>query len=297
MLSICVFGDSKNTVTVPLFSEGHGSDGSQECVPIPDFFFLLAHTPRLRYLKLLLLFMQKNIGPLVPHILDWLSDLVLPIEALHLDDGVRLHSTFVYELVGTWPTIKALRVVASHTNEVPPERPNISLRELRLSITPLDKLIEVIEWLLPPPPPNEQSNLRFLEPNKFPKEALPVLSVHGPSVSTLMLRRQPAFEIANLFTKLDGLVNTGLLWSSPLPAFPRTLKHIMLHGNSSMSISVLAAIAQAVPMLPHLRILSIKKALTTQTHYADLQEACKTHRVEILVYSVYSSGRTVVSTH
>ena len=291
-LSICVLSES---TTVPLFSGGGGPEGSRECGRIPDFFFLLAHTPRLRYLQLSLLYMQKNIDPAESHILDWLSSLVLPVEALHLDDGVRLNFTFVYDLMGIWPTIRALRVVASYNGVPPPERPNIILRELSL-LTPLDALIEVIEWLLPPPPPNEQSNLRFLELYGIPKEALPVLSAHGSSVSSLTLRRQPAFEFAHLFTNLEELVVPGMFWITPLPAFPRTLKHIMLYGNASMSIPVLAAIAQMVPMLPDLRVLSIGKALIAHTHYPDLQEACKAHRVEILVNLIGSSERTVVST-
>jgi hypothetical protein len=169
----------------------------------------------------------------------------------------------------------------------------MSLHELRLPIT---SLATVIEWLLPPPPANEQSKLRFLELYEIPEEARTVLSVHGPSVSTLILTRQPAFEIAHLFTNLEELVLVGPFWSNPLPAFPRTLKHIRLQVHAFMSDGVVAAFAQVVPMLPDLCVISIEEALTFDKHYSDLREVCEIHRVEILVNSVESYGRTVVST-
>ncbi len=294
-LSIRVLG--RSTATLPLFSEDDAPDGSREYVRIPDFFSLFAHTPRLRYLKLSVDFARDNIGPFEPHILDWLSSLALPIEALDFDDWGLFNSVFVYDLVCIWPTIQALRVVTRY-NGLPLERPSISLRELRLPTTSL--AATVIEWLLPPPQPNKQSNLRFLELYEIPEEARTVLSVHGPSVSALTLRRQPAFEIAHLFTTLEELVIAGSFWRSPLPAFPTTLKHIRIRVPAFMSKSAVPAIARMLPMLPDLRVLSIEKALTANEHYPDLQEACVTHRVEILVeipvYPVDSSGRRVVST-
>jgi len=51
-----------------------------------------------------------------------------------------------------------------------------------------------------------------------------------------------------------------------------------------------------VPMLLDLRVVSIEEALTFDKHYSDLLKVCETHRVEILVNSVESYGRTVVST-
>ncbi|KAI9447675.1 hypothetical protein H4582DRAFT_1895543 [Lactarius indigo] len=167
-------------------------------------------------------------------------------------------------------------------------RPSASLRELRL---PINSLAALIRWLLPHPLPNEPSNLRFLELYELPEEARAALSVHGPSVSTLTLWRQPAFEIAHLFTKLEELVIAGVVWSSPLPGFPRTLKHIRIRVPGFRSNSAVPAVARMLPMLPDLRLLSIETAFTSNEHYPDLQEACKTHRVEILVNSVDSSGR------
>ncbi|KAH9062316.1 hypothetical protein EDB87DRAFT_337903 [Lactarius vividus] len=140
-------------------------------------------------------------------------------------------------------------------------------------------------------------NLQFFELYKIPEEALPVLSIHGPTVSTLTLTFQPAFEIAHLFTKFEELVISGRFWSSPLCAFPRTLKHIRLSFRDFMADSAVAAIAQVIPMLPHLRVLSIEKTLVSNKHYPDLQDACKTQRVEILVYSIDSSGRAVHPYH
>ena len=280
------------TVTLPLFSEDDAPERSRECVRIPDFFFLFAHTPQLRHLELAVDRAQNKIGPFEHHVLDWLSSLVLPIEALDLRYEMPFGSTLVYDLVGIWQTIRALSVLAGHI-VLPPERLSINLHQLRL-FDPCSAT--VIKWFLPPPPPNEQSNLQFLELYEIPEEALPVLSIHGPSVSTLTLTCQPAFEISHLFTKLEELVILGRFWSSPLRAFPRTLKHIRLHFPDFMSDSALAAIAQVPPILPDLRVLSIENALTSNKYYPDLQEACETHRVEILVYSVDSSGRAVVST-
>jgi hypothetical protein len=286
----------ESTVLPPLFSDI--PRGSQECVRVIDFLSLLAHTPRLRDLRLSVDCTHKNMHSFEPpsrgHTLDWLSSLVLPIEVLDLKCGTRrpFDSPVVYDLVGIWPTIRALRVLTNYTG-LPLERPSISLRELRLPIT---SLATVIEWLLPPPPPNEQTNLRFLELYEIPEEARAVLSVHGPGVYALTLTRQPAFEFSHLFPKLEELVIAGPFWSSPLPAFPRTLKHIRLQVHAFMSDAIVAAIARALPMLPDLRVISIEEALIFEKHYSDLQEACKTRKAEILVNSVDSSGRTVVST-
>ena len=280
------------TATLPLFSDI--SQGSQECVRIPDFLSLLAHTPRLHNLRLSVDWAHKHVHSFEPHILDWLLSLALPIEVLDLKYGRPFDSPLFYELVYIWPTIRALRVLTGY-NGLPPERPSIrmSLRELRLPIT---SLATAIEWLLPPPPANEQSNLRFLELYEIPEEARAVLSVHGPSVSTLILTRQPAFELTHLFTNLEELVLAGPFWSNPLPAFPKTLKHIRLQVHAFMSDGVVAAFAQVVPMLPDLCVISIEEALTFDKHYSELREVCENHRVEILVNSVESYGRTVVST-
>ena len=115
----------------------------------------------------------------------------------------------------------------------------MSLRELRLPIT---SETTVIEWLLPPLPPNEQSNLQFLDLYEIPEEAHAVLSVHEPGVSTLALTRQPLFEIAHLFTTLEELVLWGPFWTNPLLAFPTTLKHIRLDAHAFISDDVVAAI-------------------------------------------------------
>ncbi|KAH9032942.1 hypothetical protein EDB84DRAFT_1561819 [Lactarius hengduanensis] len=281
-----------STATLPPFPEDDGPEGSRECVRIPEFFFLFAHTPQLRYVELSVDLAQTNlnIGQFGPHILGWLSSLVLPIEALDFDDWGLFHSTFVYDLVCIWPTIRALRVF-TRPNELPLEKPITNLRELKLPIPSL--AAAVIEWLLPPPPPNEQPNLQFLELYDISAEARAALSVHGPSVSTLTLWCQPAFEIAHLFTKLEELVIAGPLWRSPLSAFPKTLKHIRIRVPGFMSNSAVPAVARMLPMLPDLRVLSIENGLTSNEHYPDLQEACETHRVEILVNSVDSSGRRV----
>ena len=71
----------------------------------------------------------------------------------------------------------------------------------------------------------------------------------------------------------------------------------MLRDSELMFKTFLLAIAQVVPMLPDLHILSVNKALTAQMHCPDLQQACETHKVEILVRSVNSYGSAVVSTH
>ncbi|KAI9467362.1 hypothetical protein BJY52DRAFT_65233 [Lactarius psammicola] len=290
--SLAIRVPNEFAVTLPLFSEGDAPKGSRECVQIPDFFFLLAHTPRLRYLEIGVGWAESNIFPFEPHVLDWLSSLMLPIEALDLKSAT-FNSTFVNDLVNIWPTIRALSVVAGYLT-LPLEGPSISLHQLRL-FYPYSAT--VINWFLPPPLPNEQSNLRFLELYEILDEALPVLSVHGPSVSTLTLTRQPAFEIAHLFTKLEELVITGGFWSSPFHSLPKTLQHIRLHFTGVMSDPAVAAIAQVFSTLPDLRVLSIAEALTSNKDYPDLQEACEAHGVKILVYSVDSSGRAVHPYH
>ena len=198
---------------------------------------------------------------------------MLPVEVL--DIGVNnkesFHSTFVFDLVGIWPTIRALRVATSN-NRLPPGRPNMNLRQLTF---PSICSAAIIEWLLPPPPPNENSNLRFLDLQKIPEEARAMLSVHGPSVSTLTLSYQPTFEIAQVFTNLEELVIEGPCWKGPLSAFPRTLKHIRLEvlayvlGDfSPLSNSIVAAIAEELTTLPNLRVISIEKTLTGNKYWS-----------------------------
>ncbi|KAF8261767.1 hypothetical protein EI94DRAFT_1745192 [Lactarius quietus] len=144
----------------------------------------------------------------------------------------------------------------------------------------------ILKWSLPPPHPNEQSYLRFLELEIIPEEARAVLSVHGPSVSTLTLYHQPRFEIDSLFTNLEELVIANPVWSSPLPAFPRTLKHIKVITGPFMPLDhVIALVAQVVPTLPNLRVISVEARFAANKHYLDLQEACQTQGVEILVHS------------
>jgi hypothetical protein len=288
-LSIHVRGEYK--ATLPLASEDGSPNGSRKPVQIPDFFFPLAHTAQLRYLNFSMHYAEQNICPFEPHIQAWLSSIALPIEALDIDVW-HLRSTFVYDLVGIWPTIRALRLSTIENIGLLPEKPSITLRELRL---PHIYSVPVIEWLLPPPPPNEQSSLRFLELGDITEEAHAVLSVHGHSVSTLTLvNRQPSSEFAHLFTRLEELVINGPFWWSTLPEFPRTLKHIML-GRNYVSVSIVAAVAQLVPTLPDLRVISIEEKVTADENYPDLQEVCKARRVEILVSSFDSSGREVVS--
>jgi hypothetical protein len=219
---------------------------------------------------------------------------VLPIEALDVEiwQIFNIRSSFVYDLVGIWPTIRALRMCTIEKSGPLPERPSISLHELRL---PHIRSAAVIEWLLPPPPPNQQSNLLFLELGDITEEVRAVLSVHGPSVSTLALVFQPEFEIACLFPRLEELVIMGPFWKSPLPAFPKTLKHIRLVGGHLSTRAT--AVAQVVPILPELRMISIEKEFTSYEHYLDLQEVCEAHRVEILVNSLDSSGRPMVSAY
>ncbi|KAH8982820.1 hypothetical protein EDB92DRAFT_1892895, partial [Lactarius akahatsu] len=237
-LSIHVHG--RSTATLPPFSEDDGPEGSREYVRIPEFFFLFAHTPQLRYVELSVDLAQTNlnIGQFGPHILGWLSSLVLPIEALDFDDWGLFHSTFVYDLVCIWPTIRALRVFTRYDG-LPLERPSINLRELKLPIPSL--AAAVIEWLLPPPPPNEQPNLQFLELYDISAEARAALSVHGPNVSTLTLWCQPAFEIARLFTKLEELVIAGPLWRSLRIRLEDKLRH--------NSLSVSQVLGQSFPSL------------------------------------------------
>jgi hypothetical protein len=170
---------------------------------------------------------------------------MLPIEALDIDlwQFFELRPTFVCDIVGIWPTIRALRFCTIQNNGPLPERPSIILRELRL---PHIQPATVLERLLPPPPPNQQSNLLFLELADITEEARAVLSVHGHSVSTLALLTQPSFEIAQLFPRLEELVIMDPFWRSPFPAFPRTLKHIRLaHGHPPTGIT--AAIAHDTP--------------------------------------------------
>jgi hypothetical protein len=263
-------------------------------VRIPDFLSLLAHTPGLRDLHLSVVWSRKNNCSFEPSILDWLSSLVLPIEVLDLRYGRPFESPLVYDLVRLWPKIRALRVRTNYGMPLP-ERPTVRLRELRLPVT---SLAAVIEWFLPPPPQHDQSDLRILELYEIPEGARTSLSVHGPEVSSLTLTRQPASGLADLFTNLEELVIAGPFWSSPLPTLPKTVMHIRLQVHAFMSDTVLPAIAAAVPSLAKLRALSVEEALTSDKHYPTLHEACRTHRVEVLVNPKPSTPMgTVVSAH
>ncbi|KAH9985193.1 hypothetical protein BJV74DRAFT_886328 [Russula compacta] len=277
--------------TLPLFAEEGIPGGQPECVRIPDFLSLLAHTPGLRSLCLSVFWSRKNKSSFEPSILDWISSLVLPIEVLDLKYGRPFDSPFVYDLVGLWPRIRALRV-RTDCGTALPARPVARLRELRLPIT---SLAAVIGWFLPPPPQKDRSELRILELYEIPEGARALLSVHGPNVSSLMLTRQPASGIADLFPNLEEFVIAGPFWSSPITV-PKGLLHIRLQVHAFMSDSVLPAITGAIPSLAKLRALSVEEALTTDKYYPTLQDACETHGVEIMVNPIDSSlVGTVVS--
>ncbi|KAF8261766.1 hypothetical protein EI94DRAFT_760354 [Lactarius quietus] len=175
--SLSIHASGKSPVTVlPLFSDDDPSKGCQKRVLIPEFFFLLAHTPNIQHLKLYMRFTERyrDIGEPHIHWLDWLSSLVLPIEALDIGDGDIFdpRRTFVFDLVGIWPTIRAFRLHTSRLEpDLPPERPRISLRELCLPfITHSKSAAVILEWFLLPPPPNERSCLRFLELFNIPRK-------------------------------------------------------------------------------------------------------------------------------
>jgi hypothetical protein len=275
----------------PIFAQ-EGPGRYPECVTIPDFLSLLAHTPGLRNLRLSVYWSQENQYSFKPFILDWLSSLVLPIEVLDLKYGRPIDSPLVYDVVRLWPTLRALRV-RTNFPKLLPERPNVHLRELRLPIT---SLATVIEWFLPTPSHHDRCGLRILELYEIPEGGNALLSAHGSSITSLTLSRQPASGLADLFTDLDEFVIAGPFWSSPLPSLPKTLMHIRLQVHAFMSDSVLPSIATAVPSLEKLRLMSVEEALTTDKHYPILQEACKTHGVEILVNPIDSSlTGTVVS--
>lgn len=279
------------TATRPIFAQD-GHYRYPECVSIPEFLSLLAHTPRLRSLCLSVFWSRGNKCSFESLILDWLSSLALSIEVLDLRYGKPMDSPLVYDLVRLWPTIRALRVRTDYDMPLP-ERPNPRLRELRLPIT---SLATVIEWFLPPPSPHDRSNLRILELYEIPDGGRTLLSAHGPNVTSLTLTRQPASGLADLFTGLEELVIAGPFWSSPLPTLPKTLMHIRLQVHAFMSDSLLPAITTEVPSLPNLRLVSVEEALTTDKHYPSLQEACRAHGVEILVNPIDSSlTGTVVS--
>ncbi|KAF8464942.1 hypothetical protein DFH94DRAFT_784385 [Russula ochroleuca] len=268
----------------PIFAQ-EGPGRYPECVTIPDFLSLLAHTPGLRNLRLSVYWSQENQYSFKPFILDWLSSLVLPIEVLDLKYGRPIDSPLVYDVVRLWPTLRALRV-RTNFPKLLPERPNVHLRELRLPIT---SLATVIEWFLPTPSHHDRCGLRILELYEIPEGGNALLSAHGSSITSLTLSRQPASGLADLFTDLDEFVIAGPFWSSPLPSLPKTLMHIRLQVHAFMSDSVLPSIATAVPSLEKLRLMSVEEALTTDKHYPILQEACKTHGVEILVNPIDSS--------
>lgn len=259
--------------------EGPGS------VTIPDFLSLLAHTPGLRNLRLTVNWSRGDRYSFEPFILDWLSSLLLHIEVLDLRYGKPNDSPLVYDVVRLWPTLRALRVRTNYPKLLP-ERPNVHLRELRLPIT---SLATVIEWFLPPPSRDDRCKLWILELYEIPEGGGALLSAHGPSITSLTLSRQPATGLADLFTDLDEFVIAGPFWSSPLPTLPKTLMHIRLQVHAFISDSVLPAIATTVPSLAKLRLMSVEEALTTDKHYPILQEACRTHGVEILVNPIDSS--------
>ncbi|KAI0249995.1 hypothetical protein BJV78DRAFT_626326 [Lactifluus subvellereus] len=270
--------------TLSLITE-EGIMSHPECVRILDFLSLLTHTAGLRHLCLSVFWSHKDRCSFEPSILDWLSSLGLPMEILDLKYSRPFASPLVYDLVRVWPTIKALRVDTNCGKPVP-QRPNLRLRELRLPIT---SMASVIEWFLPPPPPLDRSNLHILELYEIPEDGRAILSPHGPNVSSLTLTRQPVFALADLFTNLEELVIKGPFWSRPLPTLPKTLKHLRLQVHAFMSDSVIPAIAEGLSGLPNLRMLSIEEALTPDKYYPTLREACKRHRVKILVNPVDSS--------
>jgi hypothetical protein len=279
------------TATRSIFAED-GPNRHPECVSIPDFLSLLAHTPRLRSLCLSVFWSRGNKCSFESLILDWLSSLALSMEVLDLRYGKPMDSPLVYDLVRLWPTIRALRVGTDYDMSLP-ERPNTRLRELRLPIT---SLATVIEWFLPPPSHHDRSNLRILELYEIPDGGRTLLSAHGPNITSLTLTRQPASGLADLFTGLEELVIAGPFWSSPLPTLPKTLMHIRLQVHAFMSDSLLPAITTEVPSLSNLRLMSVEEALTTDKHYPNVQEACRAHGVEILVNPIDSSQTgTVVS--
>ncbi|KAF8488501.1 hypothetical protein F5888DRAFT_1809652 [Russula emetica] len=271
------------TTTRAIFAQD-GHCRYPECVSIPDFLSLLAHTPRLRSLSLSVFWSRENKCSFESLILDWLSSLALPIEVLDLRYGKPVDSPLVCDLVRLWPTIRALRVRTDCDMSLP-ERPNTRLRELRLPVT---SLATVIEWFLPPPSHRDRSNLRILELYEIPDGGRTLLSSHGPNVTSLTLTRQPASGLADLFTELEEFVIAGPFWSNPLPTLPKTLMHIRLQVHAFMSDSVLPAITTEVPSLSNLRLMSVEEALTTDKHYPSLQEACRAHGVEILVNPIDS---------
>jgi hypothetical protein len=303
-LSISVLGKA-TAKSLKHLSQDLTPKGYRKRTRVPDFFALLCHTPQLRCLTLSIGSADKNISPFEPHILYWLPNLKLPVEVLDIQGDINggnfLPSAFVYHLVRIWETIQVLRVVTgnAYRDGLPPdlERPSIRLRELRLHPTrSVDS--NVVEWLLPPPPLDEQSNLRFLVLPEIPENARAVLSVHGPSVSCLTLFSQPKFEIAELFTNLEELVITGPCWTG-LSAFPRTLKHVSLEVMAfvsdtllRMSDNLVAAIAKELPTLPNLRVISIEEALAANKYYPDLQKACETHKV--VLFSPRRNNSTLV---
>ncbi|KAN0126512.1 hypothetical protein V8E52_000152 [Russula decolorans] len=272
------------TASRPIFAHD-GPSRHLECVSIPDFLSLLAHTPRLRSLCLFVFWSRGNKCSFESLILDWLSSLALSIEVLDLRYGKPMDSPLVYDLVRLWPAIRALRVRTDYDMSLP-ERPNIRLHELRLPIT---SLATVIEWFLPFPSHNDRSNLRILELYEIPDGGGTLLSAHGPNITSLTLTRQPASGLADLFTGLEEFVIAGPFWSSPLPTLPKTLMHIRLQVHAFMSDSVLPAITTEVLSLSNLRLVSVEEALTTDKHYPSLQEVCTTHGVEILVNPIDSS--------
>ena len=306
-LFISVIGKAK-VISLLHISKDFTPNGNPKRTRVPDFFALLGHTRQLRRLTLSIGSADKNISPSEPHLLYWLPSLKLPIEVLDIEGGFNsgdfLRSTFACHLVGIWwDTIRALRVFTGRARDdgpLPAERPYIRLRELRFYSTLSAEMLRV-NWLLPLPPPDEQSSLRFLTLSKIPEEMHAVLSVHGPSVSSLTLTSQPTFEIAQLFTNLEELVINDPCWKN-ISGLPRTLKHIRLDVMAwlsdpllSWSNTLVAAIVKELPTFPNLGLISIEEALTTNKYYPDLQKACEIHKVKILLIpKPNNSSRTLV---
>ena len=241
------------------------------CLQFPNIFLLLPHMPWLQFLELTVHDVQKSVCPLNPHLLDRLSTLLPPIEVLNIHDMHCFHSTLVYGLVGICPTIQALRLMfpLPRHERLLPERPSISLGELRLQV-PDNYLATEIKWFPLPPPPNEWSRLLFLELPQIPGKLLPMLSINGPSISSLRLTSLPEFKFAHLFTKLEELViMVRSRWTRPFPAF------------AAMRTCLNLLQLRLYMWFPDLHVLSIPEYFSFTAHrfYSDILHTCKTHKV------------------
>ncbi|KAI0265841.1 hypothetical protein BC834DRAFT_843324 [Gloeopeniophorella convolvens] len=272
-LTVGVVDDSSTMVAAiprPLCDDG-ALEQHQQCVRTSDFLELLTHTPKLRHLRLVAFFANETTYSFAPQTLDWLASLRLPISVLDLKYGRPFDSLLAYDLAGLWHALRALRVFTDYSNPLP-ERPNkMQLHELRLPIT---SAAAVVTWFLPPPPRGCEPTLRVLELYDLPEAARDLLAAHGHGVVSLTLTRQPAFDLADVFDALEELVVAGPFWNSPLPALPRTLRHVRLHVHAFVA-DVLPAFAAALSALPDLRVLSVEEALTKDARYPALRDACK----------------------